>query len=355
MEDSLTIDEIKSKIDIISLAERYGFEFGTPHGVRYRAKINLLRDEKTSSLDFFSDTQKYYDRGSASGGDCIDLIQCMDRLTQNEAIAKAKELSGSNSYNVERRSASPLQKEPKEEIDFIKLAYYAKKEIASNMAYRPRTVPIDICTQNGFIKEQTTQIFINSKYQKFFETSSFSIDFEAKLKYIFNEILGYSDYWQSPSVIIRDSNEKIVDVIAYRPKNKETGEEIKGMKYYYKNQDQRGSDFIYPFKNLVDRIASKEKYIVVGEGLKNSVNALLYNVPFITLESTGNIDAINENFINAINSFLDRGFGIVTAFDGDKVGKMAYNKFLSLTGFTAENIFDFESGIDFVEYVRGSK
>ena len=65
MSENLTLAEIKAKIDIIQLANNYGFEL-IKHNNRYRAKQNLLREEKTSSLDFFEDTQKFYDRGTAT-------------------------------------------------------------------------------------------------------------------------------------------------------------------------------------------------------------------------------------------------------------------------------------------------
>lgn len=353
--EELTLEQIKEKIDIISLAENYGFEFGKAQGVRLRAKINLLRDEKTSSLDFFTDSQKYYDRGTGEGGDAIDLIQAMDNLTQKEAIAKAKEISGCESYQVQRHDAQPLARvKEKKEVDFGKLAYSAQKELARGSAFSPRIVTLDMTDGNGYLKQSREEIFIHSDFEKLFETSRLGVEYLEKMNYLFKHVLGFSDFWKSPSIVIKDRNGKVVDLVAYRPKDKETGLEINGMKYYYKNFLDRGEDFVYPFETLVQRIASKEKYIVVGEGLKNAVNALIYNVPYITIESTGNVLNVSEALIREINVFLEKGYGLATAFDGDKAGEEAYNKFLSLTGFVAKNIFSFDSGVDFVEYVRGS-
>jgi len=356
MENSLTLEEIKSKIDIIQLAENYGFEFAKPHGTRYRAKQNLLRDEKTSSLDFFEDSQKFYDRGTGSGGDCIDLVQIMDNLSQNEAIAKIKSMAGADTYSVEKRETKLATREPKEkkEIDFSKMAYFASKELQEMQRYKPRSLTTENKDANGLLLSTTEAIFLNSNCHKLFECASLDIIYKDKVNYIYKHILGFSTYWKAPSIILRDSKNKIVDMVTYRPKDPQTGLEKQGMKYYYKNQNNRGEDFIYPFEILVNHIAQKEKYIVVGEGLKNAVNALLYSVPFISVESTGNVKGLDENLIKVIKDFIANDYGFLTAFDGDKAGENAQKEFLSLIGYEAENLFPFDSGIDFVEYMQGA-
>lgn len=358
MENSPTLTELKDKIDIISLAESYGFEFAKPTGskgdVRYRAIHNLLRDEKTSSLDFFEISKKYFDRGLGTGGDIIDLIQHMERLDQKGAIRRLKELSGEDVYSVEKRTHVPTaQVKPKKDIDLSKLSYFAQKELLAVAPFSPRIIPTSFKDENNVLIKTELTIHLNSHFHKLFECTTLSIDHKDKVDYLFKHILGFSDYWKAPSIIIRDSKNKIVDMVAYRPKDPQTGLEKKGMKYYYKNQNNRGDDFIYPFEVLVRHIAQKEKYIIVGEGLKNAVNALLYSVPFISVESTGNVSVLDERLIQAIKDFISEGYGFLTAFDGDDAGKAAQEKFLSLIGFEAENLFPFDSGIDFVEYMQG--
>jgi len=360
MSNNTSLDEIKSKIDIISLAESYGFEFEKPRGIRYRARANLLRDEKTSSIDFFADSQKYYDRGAGTGGDCIDLIQHMENISQAEAINKAKSMAGADVYEVTKRT--PVQTQVKKEVkefDFNKLAYIAKKELSASDKFAPRVVETATQDKQGTTLQTKQEIYIHSEYIKLFESSKFDIEYKAKLDYLFRNILGYSEFWKSPTIILRDSKNKIVDMVAYRPKSKDTGEEIPNMKYYCKNQNNRGDDFIYPFEILVKAIVSKmpkeKKYIVVGEGLKNGLNALIYSIPFISVESTGNSKRIDKKLIESIDSFIKDGCGLITAFDGDKAGKEAYEAFISFTGYDTENLFDFDSGIDFVEYMQGSE
>jgi len=354
MSEDLTLSEIKDKIDIIQLANDYGFEL-SKHNNRYRAKNNLLREEKTSSLDFFEDTQKFYDRGTALGGDIFDLIQMMENISQNEAIQKVKEMVGTEIYSIEKREYIPIIKRENESIDFNKLDYIAKKDLANNLKNKPFPYEILYEQINGFIKKKEFRINITNEYKRLFETQSLDIEYQAKIDNLFSSIIGFSEFWNAPSIILRDRNDKIIDIVTYRPKSKETGEEITGMKYYYKNQNNRGKDFVYPFEKLVKHIALREKYIVVGEGLKNAVNALLYSVPFISLESTGNSKNINNDLIDAINEFRNKGFGLLTAFDGDKAGKVAYENFTSLTGIEAKNLVLFDSGLDFTDYLMSDE
>jgi len=63
---------IKQKCDIVTVAERYGAQ---PHGTRspLNTRHNPLRDEKTSSLKLYTDTNSYMDFGSNEGGSVIDF------------------------------------------------------------------------------------------------------------------------------------------------------------------------------------------------------------------------------------------------------------------------------------------
>ena len=350
----MTVEEIKQRLDIIQLASSYGFEFKKPHGTRYRATENLLRAENTSSLDFFTDTQKYYDRGSGQGGDAIDLIQHFEKCDNKEAINKAKTMVGADTYQVTIQK--PLKKETteKKHIDFNKLNYIAGKELSNAQNYKPILFETHFENKQGHLDKIERSISIKDEYKKLFEARQLDEKYNDKIMYLFKTIIGYSEYWKAPSIIIHDRDNRVVDIVTYRPKDKETGLEIDNMKYHYKNFHQRGFRFVYPFENLVNRIAKREKYIMVGEGLKNAINALIYDVPFISIESSSNSKKLDEELIKAINLFLEKGYGLVTAFDGDEAGEIAYNDFLLATGLSAENMWDFKSGIDFVNYVRAN-
>ncbi len=353
------LQDINEKLDIISLASSYGVEFKKSSGARYRAKINPFRDEDTSSVDFFSDSNRYFDRGDSSiKGDAIDLIAFFEKCTNAEAIQKAKEMVGSANYTVTKREITSTTKtKEKKPVNFSQLANQAQSELSASLPFLPKVIEVDYASNNGFVdkSKSTEQIYIFEHFHKLFETSHFELQFYKKLHYVSKNLLGFSSFWNCPSIILKDRKEKVVDVVAYRPKDKETKQEIKGMKYYYKNFDQRGDDFVYPFENLVNLVAKRQKYIIIGEGLKNALNALIYDVPFISIESTGNAQKLDQKLIDAINAFIEKGYGVVCGFDGDESGRKAYESFLLLTGLTCDNLFEWDSGIDFVEYLRGSK
>jgi len=348
MSNKTDLEALKSKLDIITLAESYGFEFKQPSGNRYRAVKNLLRDEKTSSLDFFSDTQKFYDRGTADGGDVIDLIGKMEHLDATQSIIRAKELAGEDTYSVEKREAKPVKKKVKK-IDFNQLQKQALQEL---QAVKSPTPFIELIKEDKGGKIISEELNINKRYGKLFEGLSFAVGLKPKFEYIFNHLLGWSDFWQSPTLILKDLDGRVVDIVAYRPHDKKTGQEISGMKYYYKNFNGRGERFIYPYQKEVERIAEREEYIIIGEGLKNALNALIYGVPFITIESTGNVLKLSDSLKETILSYIAKGWGVATAFDGDNAGEKAYRNFLSLLGFEVDNILDFTSNKDFVEYLK---
>lgn len=358
-ESTESVSDLNLKLDIISLASSYGVEFKKPSGSRYRAKVNPFREENTSSVDFFSDTNRYLDRGDSSiKGDAIDLIAFFDKCSNPEAIAKAKEMVGSDTYNVQAHEIKAKQK-PKEKkiIDFSKMDYQAKMELQASEQFKPKMIEVEFAEDNGFVNptKSMSHVFIFSHFERLFETTHLEPQFLSKISYIFKHLVGFSSFWKSPTIILRDREEKVVDVVAYRPKDKETGEEISGMKYYYKNFDQRGENFVFPFENLVNRIVKREKYIIIGEGLKNALNALVYDVPFVSIESTGNVLALDAKLLEAIKTYQEKGYGIACAFDGDEAGQKAYDSFCSLSGIDAPNLFEFDSKIDFVEYVRGTK
>jgi len=348
MSNTQDLQAIKDKLDIFSLAESYGFSFNAPHGIRYRAKVNLIREEKTSSIDFFSDTQKFWDRGSCEGGDVIDLIAAMEKLDPTQAIIRAKELAGMETYNVVKKEAKPLKKVVKK-VSFHKLDYQAKTELLNIKKLKNLMMILEI-EENG--KITSTELILNQNLVKLFEGLSFTVDFKPKLEHIFNYFLGWSDFWQSPSLILKDLDGRVVDIVAYRPHDKETGKEIKGMKYYYANFKGRGDRFIYPWQKEAEHIAEREGYIIIGEGLKNGLNALLYSVPFLSLESTENVLKLSDTLKQTIQSYVNKGWGVATAFDGDASGEKAYHHFLSLLGFEVENILRFDSNKDFSEYLR---
>lgn len=97
---------VKAKISIIEVASMYCDLIKV--GTNYQAKKNPLREEKTSSLFFYPDSQKFYDFGTSEYGDIFDFVSKIEGITTIEAREKLSSLIG----NTEPPKALPINNEP---------------------------------------------------------------------------------------------------------------------------------------------------------------------------------------------------------------------------------------------------
>jgi len=83
----MTIEEIKQRVDIIDIASRYT-RLKKVNSNTYKAVQNPLRQERTSSLFFYTNTQRFYDFGVGEGGDAIDFMTKAEGLSILQAKKK---------------------------------------------------------------------------------------------------------------------------------------------------------------------------------------------------------------------------------------------------------------------------
>lgn len=332
-----TVEQLKQSLDILTVAENYGEVVKT--GANYKYKDNqsiVINPAKQIFSDF---------NGNITGGSVLDLIMYMEDIKEvSDGIKRLKELSGNDTYAIDPSKQLKRKEEAKAKktIDFQKLGYIGKKELEDVKFRRPAE-----CMDKH---NKLTHYMVMSEYSKLFETSELPPEYGAKIDYLYKNILGWNDFFKCPSIIIRDNNNRIVDVIAYRPNKPANYDNWQNPKYIYKNSHNRGDAFLFPFRKEVETILKKEKYLVIGEGIKNGLNALLYSVPYLTLESTSN--KIDKQLISYIKNHYERGYSLVLMFDGDKAGAKAHDNFVSQTGLNIKNFFDFNSGLDFADYLQ---
>ena len=333
-----TIEQIKQSLDIVTVAEMYGELVKT--GVNYKYKNNssiVISPAK----QIFSD----YGSGDIKGGSVLDLVMFMENLDKAKGIQKLKDLSSLDTYTVDPALQVKRKEEAKKTktVDLKKLDYFASLEKKAISSFLPIRHTKD---------DELLYISIPKEFQKLFETDRLEADFDKKIYYIFNNLLGWNKHFRCPSIILNDTAGAVVDIIAYRPNKPENYDNWSNPKYVLKNPS-RSKDFLYPFKKEVESMLHKQtdnKYLIVGEGIKNGLNALLYSTPFISLESTSN--QIDEELLNYILDYHKQGYNIMTMFDGDNAGLKAFNKFKKLSKLNVNNFLDFDSGLDFVEFVR---
>jgi RecA-family ATPase len=106
------LEQLKRSISIVELAKLYGAEPKRESGRAIPCRHNPLREEKTSSLFLYADTNTWSDMGDRSGGSVIDFVMQADGLSVSEAIKKLENMSGIEprtvpAYTPERSFTAP--------------------------------------------------------------------------------------------------------------------------------------------------------------------------------------------------------------------------------------------------------
>jgi hypothetical protein len=335
-----TIEQLKQSLDIITIAETYGELVKSGSNYKYKDDKSIIINSDKQIFSNFN--------GDITGGSVLDLIMYMEKINLADGIKRLKELNGQETYHIN----PDLQIKRKEEatkkktIDFKKLGYIGSLELKIPVLKQP--IEYRKQSDNSLI-----HLHLCEEYSKLFETDKIQTEDKIKLDYLFKHILGWSEFFKCPSIILKDDTGRIVDIIAYRPTKPDNFDNWTNPKYIYKNSHNRGENFLYPFRKEVETILKrqiKDKYLIVGEGIKNGLNALLYSVPYIPLESSSN--KLDDNLKNYILSYYNKGYNIICMFDGDKAGKKAYENFIQQIGQNFNNFLDFNSNLDFVDYLQ---
>lgn len=336
-----TIEQIKQSLDIVTVAEMYSNEYGelvkSGANFKYKNDSSIVINPAKQIFSNFN--------GDITGGSVLDLVMYMEKLDLKAGINRLKELSSLDTYTIDpelQRKREQREKKAKK-IDFQKLGYYGTLELKdASVLHRP----IECLNESN----ELMYFIVPKELHKLFEAETLPAEYKDKIFYMFSSLVGWNKHFECPSIVLRDDNNRIVDLIAYRPNKPANYKDWSNPKYIYKNSHNRGENFLYPFRKEVQPIINREKYLIVGEGIKNGLNALLYSVPFITLESSSN--KINDNLINYIRDYHSKGFNVICMFDGDKAGAKAYENFKLQSGLEVDNFLKFDSNQDFVNYLQ---
>ncbi len=342
MSTEITIKELKDKLDIVEVAAMYGELIKTGANYKYKDDNSIVI---SPSKQIYSDFN-----GDITGATVYDLVKTKENLTDAETVNRLKELNDIEVYeiNQELQIKRKNKEESKKNIDFEKLSYIGSKELEAVGIKAPIQ-----CLDNN---NNLTHFIVSDEYIKLFETAIIYPKAKANLNYLFQNIIGWNNFFKCPSIIIRNLDHKIVDIISYRPVKPTNFKTWTDPKYIYKNSHNRGADFLFPFRKEFESILDKQqqdKYFIVGEGIKNGLNALVYSVPFLTLESSSN--TLTDDLINYIRSYHEKGFNLICFFDGDKAGMKAFLDFKDQIKIPVQNFLDFTSDLDFTDYLQEDK
>jgi len=233
-----------------------------------------------------------------------------------------------------------------------RLAARSERYLNNGLKYPYQCFPFEVEELNGFISEYTPSMLMVPAYaEKLFEGRYIKGVHASVAHYIFTYLIGYDTYFDCPCIILRDKRGDAVDIPKYRPHRE--GYDFLPKYLYVKSEEKpenRGEFFLYPFQIEMERLFKKERFLFVGEGIKNSVNALVRSVPFLSIESTSN--AKNPKIIAYINDVMAKGINVYAAMDGDSAGEKGLKVLNEQLNKPLVNLIDFNSGIDFTEYIK---
>jgi len=317
MSNEPSIDQIKQSLDIVTVAEMYGELVKNGANYKFKNDPSIVVNQSKQIFSNFN--------GDITGGSVLDLVMYFEKLDTKAGINRLKELSSLDTYTVDPALQIKRKEEAKakKQVDFQKLQQWGTAELQSVGIHRP----IEYQDKDG----NTLHYHVPTELERLFETKTLPADYKQKLDYMFSNLIGWNKHFNCSSIVIKDDIGRIVDLIAYRPQKPQNYDRWdKRTKYIYKNSNNRGENFLYPFRKEVESIlfkpTNKDKYVVVGEGIKNGLNALMYSVPYISLESTSS--TISTKMINYVSDLEQKGFKLLCIFDGDLSGAKAFLSFI---------------------------
>ncbi|WP_122894131.1 hypothetical protein [Arcobacter peruensis] len=298
-----------------------------------------FEDDKSFSIAPNGYLKDFGNGSGFGGGDVLDYLMFKDNISLPNAIEFiANKLNISNDETTAPRVyTQPIKKKVDKEP--YELQLQKSKRLEQELKQH---------LKKGCFRGYPGTKLLKLNDTKLFQRDTIDLSFYWKLIYLNKYILAYDEKYQCTKIILRDSKKNIVDMINYRPKsNKE-----KPIKYYQlpnsKKPIKRGDYFLYPFQYENEELLKKNDYIFIGEGLKNSINALLYSIPYLSIESVSN--SFSDKLISYINNLKLEGVELLGAFDGDEAGQAAYKRFCQNV-IKIDNLFSFDSGTDFTDYI----
>ncbi len=337
----MTYKEVKNylgKEDLISLLEGLGYEFN-------RQGMFDIRGEKTPSVSINPRDLKIKDFGGDFSGDIFDLLKELHGMTPPEDLKYVMNFLGlSDDVIVPAKRKVPVYTPPSKDNQKlmsalkIKARKYLNESIIRNGRERKRYTWFELEIETIKKVAAFDDVFI-----KLFEHSFVEIN-EERIAYIFDKFIGYDLYYDCPVIIVYDLDGNVVNIVKYRPKK----DDKEFMKYLYlKAEETPDSKYLYPFQYEMEKMMFDQGAAYVGEGLKNSVNALVFGLPYVSTESTsGSFDKLGEY----LKTPRMKDVFMIGAFDGDEAGERAYKRMNDLV--PMENEFSFDSGMDFADKMK---
>lgn len=243
----MDIQELKRHLDIIALAETYCGGL-VKHGNCYWAKINPLRQEKTSSLYFYPESQSFHDFGSNEHGDAIDFYCQATGLSLPDAL---KQLGAKGKFEtMPAFSSRRAEPEPKRQAktDFSSILSSFEELTLRSQGHREEALAI-------------------APAWLFKEAESSSIEL----------LKDWTRYDQKNNTLVVIIKNKEGEVVGMKRRRYHIHGELK------KWVAIKGSEV----NHCQSRVRTASGLVFIVEGIKDGLNALLLGWDFIALPSAG--------------------------------------------------------------------
>ena len=287
----------------------------------------------------------------------IDLVQAVEHL--EEWIGGGEATTTTHSYTPKAKS----EQTPKE-IASINFKIIGKTKALMHNHARHEVFSYFEIDNNG---TNELRVNLSPTFQKLFEHKQFIINDEIKKRFEYlKKSVAFDSYFNCPAIILRDDTNNVVDIVKYRPVKPSSFTTWTAQKYFYLKETEklknRGDAFIFPFSVEMKKLIKKHNFFLLGEGLKNAVVALTFGVPFVSVESSSS--KLDPRLKNFLTEELKKGTRIIGAFDGDSgtlengkifKGEGAFLNAQEELGTDFNNLFAFDSDLDFADYLKDEK
>ena len=259
MTNTITLQELKSNFDILEIISHY-CELKKINATTYKAVVNVLREEKTSSLHFYTNTQKFYDFGSNESGDIFDFIARAENISLSGAIQKLK-----NGYTP---SQIPIRKKP-QPVPEIKISREQLEKEFNNFE------KMDINNTNHYTELLNTvpEYFLKEANEGDYNLFMNCVRYDKR-----NNILVMG--WYKNTMLD-------FEMVTYKRRRYIINGELK------KWTNRKGTN---PNQIAFSRIYTDDKPVYIVEGARDVLTAILLGLDFVAIPTASfkNYDAIRE-------------------------------------------------------------
>ena len=299
------IDTIKHNYNIRDLAE----QFGAKPNSAGKCKFNPIREERTSSLQIYDDTNTFYDFGSGLGGDVISFYSEFYKIDLSETIERMLNDIGKDKEYFEQPKVIETPKKEYMPVEAVRKAF--NSPLHKNITLKEHSeILLSIVPEYVILEAET----------------------DDKIEF-FNILKVAKPDGIETAVALLPNYKGVTHTMRYR--HKQVGDDIKKWVALY------GTNANYAYCRL-----NNNPIALIVEGTRDFLSALLCGYSVIAIPSAGFKNVNNEWLKDRICIFIDDDDGknsMVELFNNAICEKIFFNhkKFKEITKCSSKDFSDY--------------